>query len=70
MARSIKELRKAAGLTQLELANRLHVTPSTVYKWERGANEPSATNLRDLARALGVAMDEIDLQVWDLKSAA
>jgi transcriptional regulator with XRE-family HTH domain len=70
MVRTIKELRRAAGLTQLELANRLQVTPSTVYKWERGANEPSATNLRDLARALGVSMDEIDLVVWEAKSAA
>jgi phosphoribosylformylglycinamidine cyclo-ligase len=70
MVSTIKELRKAAGLTQLELSNRLGVTPSTVYKWERGANEPSATNLRDLARALGVSMEEIDLGAWDVKSAA
>jgi transcriptional regulator with XRE-family HTH domain len=70
MAKTIKELRSAAGLTQLELANRLHVTPSAVYNWERGRNEPSATNLRDLARALNVSMDEIDLEVWDAKSAA
>jgi transcriptional regulator with XRE-family HTH domain len=70
MARTIKDLRQASGLTQLELANRLGVTPSAVYNWERGRNEPSATNLRDLARALGVSMDEIDLEVWDAKSAA
>jgi transcriptional regulator with XRE-family HTH domain len=68
--KSIKELRTRAGLTQLELAIRLGVTPSAVYKWERGSSEPSATNLRDLARALDVSMDEIDLGVWDAKSAA
>jgi transcriptional regulator with XRE-family HTH domain len=70
MPKAIKDLRRSAGLTQLELANRLGVTPGTVYKWERGSNEPTATNLRDLARALGVSMEEIDLGVWDAKSAA
>jgi transcriptional regulator with XRE-family HTH domain len=68
--KTIKELRVAAGLTQLQLANQIQVTPSAVYNWERGKNEPSATNLRDLARALGVSMEDIDLEVWDAKSAA
>lgn len=68
--KTIRELRTEAGLTQLQLANKLGVTPSAVYNWERGKNEPSATNLRDLARALGVAMEEIDLEVWYAKSAA
>jgi transcriptional regulator with XRE-family HTH domain len=68
--KTIRELRQAAGLTQLELANKVQVTPSAVYNWERGKNEPSATNLRDLAFALGVSMDDIDLEVWDVKSAA
>lgn len=70
MARTIKDLRIAAGMTQLQLANQLNVTPSAVYNWERGRNEPSATNLRDLARALGVPMEEIDLEVWVGKNAA
>lgn len=70
MAKSIKELRAAAGLTQLELARKVGVTPSSVYNWERGKTEPTATNLRDLAIALGVTMEEIDLQVWYAKSVA
>ena len=68
--KTIRELRIAANLTQLELANAIGVTPSAVYKWERGQTEPSATNLKDLAGALGVSMDEIDLEVWYAKSAA
>jgi len=68
--KTIRELRTAAGLTQLELANKVNVTPSTVYNWEKGRNEPSATNLRDIALALGASMDEIDLEVWYAKSAA
>jgi len=68
--KTIRELRVAAKLTQLELANAIGVTPSAVYKWERGQTEPSATNLRDLAAAMDVSMDEIDLSVWYAKSAA
>jgi len=59
--KTVKQLRIEAELTQLQLANKVGVTPSAVYNWERGKNEPSSTNLRDLARALGVLMDEIDL---------
>lgn len=68
--KTIKQLRMEAGMTQLELANKIQVTPSAIYNWERGRNEPSATNLRDVAQALGVSMDEIDMGVWDAKSAA
>ena len=58
---TIEELRRARGWTQLELANRLGVTPSTIYNWERGRYEPRVSQLRDLARLFGVRMDEIGL---------
>ena len=57
---TIRELRQARGWTQLELANRLGVTPTTVFNWERGKYEPKASQLRALARAFGVSMDDID----------
>lgn len=56
--RTLADLRKAAKLTQLELAVRLGVTPSTVYNWERGMAEPRARQLGLLAEALGVTADE------------
>ncbi len=58
--KTIKELRDEKGWTQLELANHLGVTPSTVYNWERGRFEPRLSQLRDLARVFAVRMDEID----------
>ncbi len=58
--KTIRELRDEKGWTQLELANQLGVTPSTVYNWERGRFEPRLTQLRDLARVFAVRMDEID----------
>jgi transcriptional regulator with XRE-family HTH domain len=68
--KTIRELREAAGMTQLELATQIGVTPSTVYNWERGRNEPKATQLRALARVFGVPMDVIDFEVEDVKSVA
>ncbi len=60
--RTIRQLREELGWTQLQLAIKLGVTPVTVYNWERGKFEPKASQLRALARAFGVSMDEIDFE--------
>ena len=60
--KTIRALREAAGMTQLELAIRVGVTPVTVYNWERGRFEPKASQLRSLARVFGVSMDDIDFE--------
>ena len=60
--KTIRELREERGLTQLELGNKLGVTPVTVYNWERGQHMPTAVQLRALAKALGVSMDDIDFE--------
>ena len=59
--KTIRQLREERGWTQLELANRLHVTPSTIYNWERGRFEPRASQLRQLAHVFDIRMDEIEL---------
>ena len=59
--KTIRELRQEHDWTQVELANRLGVTPSTVYNWERGNWEPRASQLRQLANLFGVLMDDIKL---------
>lgn len=59
--KTIRQLREARGWTQLELANKLEVTPATVYNWERGKYEPSASKLRAVARLFKVSMDDIEL---------
>lgn len=69
--RTIKALREARGWTQLELGNKLGVTPVTVYNWERGQHMPTALQLRALAKAFGVSMDDIDFESpVESKSAA
>jgi transcriptional regulator with XRE-family HTH domain len=59
---SIRQLREERGWTQLELASRLGVTPITVYNWERRQHEPRGSQLRALARAFDVSMDDIDFE--------
>lgn len=51
--------RRASGLTQRDLAIRLHVTESAVSKWERGLSYPDITVVPALARTLGVSGDEL-----------
>ncbi len=61
--KTIREWRKEKGWTQAELAYHAGVAPSSVYNWESGRFEPRASQLRDLAAALGVKMDDIELEV-------
>ena len=55
----IKELRETIGISQEQLAGRLHTDRSTVAKWETGAAMPSATKLPILADVLGCTIDEL-----------
>lgn len=52
-------LRKANGLTQKELAEKLNVTDKTVSRWERDESLPDLTLIPVLAEIFGVTSDEI-----------
>ena len=52
LAENLKALRKAKGLSQEELAARLHVVRQTVSKWEKGRSVPDADLLIRLAEEL------------------
>ena len=49
--------RKNAGLSQLELAERLDVSRQAVSRWESGAAVPSTENLKFLSGLYGVSVD-------------
>ena len=49
---NIKVMRKNKGLTQEELAIRLHVVRQTVSKWEKGLSVPDAQMFQKLAEVL------------------
>ncbi len=57
--KTFKELREERGMTQLEVAIKLGVTPATISNWERDVFEPKASQLRAMARLFGVSSDDI-----------
>lgn len=54
---NIKNLRKAKGLSQEELAVKLHVVRQTLSKWENGLSVPDAAALISLAGELDTSVD-------------
>ena len=64
LGENIRALRKARGLSQQELAERLHVVRQTVSKWEQGLSVPDADMLVRLAECLEVSVESC----WALQS--
>ncbi|MEX1307318.1 MAG: helix-turn-helix transcriptional regulator [Eubacteriales bacterium] len=52
-------LRKRAGLSQEELADRIGVSRQAVSKWERAESSPDTDNLIALAKTYGVRVDDM-----------
>lgn len=59
IAGNISELRKNEGLTQAELAQRLHYSDKAVSKWERGESVPDVSVLKKIADMFGVTVDSL-----------
>jgi transcriptional regulator with XRE-family HTH domain len=55
----IARLRKERDWTQLELADRLHVTHQAVSRWETGDSFPDLATLAQLAQTFGVHMEAL-----------
>ena len=55
----ISAQRKAQGLTQKELADKLMVTDKAISRWENGHGYPDIETLEDLSAALGVSLVEL-----------
>ena len=53
----LKELRKQAHLTQVELASKLGIVQSSYADWERGKKKPTQDNLVKIAQILNVTVD-------------
>lgn len=59
VGKQIAFLRKAKGITQSELGERIGVSFQAVSKWERGETLPDITLLPDLAKILETTVDYI-----------
>ena len=54
----ISEWRRFRGISQVELAQRLQLNPSSVCRWEKGDNDPTSENIEAVAAALDLTMVE------------
>ena len=53
----IKELRLEKNLSQMQLANALHISQSAIAKWELGKTEPTASAIILLAKFFNESAD-------------
>lgn len=60
IGKRIAALRKARGMTQTELSEKLNVTYQAVSKWERDESLPDVDRLRDIARIFNVSFNYFD----------
>ena len=62
VARNIANFRKARGLTQAELAEKLNYSDKSISKWERGEGFPDIFTLKELADFFGVKVNDFFLE--------
>lgn len=55
----LKQARKEAGLSQEQFAEKMSVSRSAIAKWESDKGMPDITNLKRMARLLGVSLDHL-----------
>lgn len=55
----LRDLRRGAGLTQVEVATRLDVPQSFVSKYESGERRLDVIELRHVAEAIGTTLENV-----------
>jgi len=55
----LAQVREQAGISQIELAQKIGVFQQTIALWERRANAVRSDTLTKLAQALGTSVDEL-----------
>jgi transcriptional regulator with XRE-family HTH domain len=61
LSEKLKELRKKKGWTQEDMAREMHVSLSTVQRWEKKGGEPTRLARRELQRLFrreGISLDQ------------
>lgn len=67
LSENIRRLRRAAGLSQEELAGRLGVSRQSVSLWEQGVTNPTVENIYAMTEVLGVSFNELMAEPTDPK---
>ena len=58
-AETIRKLRNDRGLSQIQLADQMFVTHSTISRWESGSRLPDAMMISRLAKCLGTSTETL-----------
>lgn len=65
----LREIRKAKGYTQEQVAEKIGIEPPNISKLEKGAHFPLPENIEKIAKALDVDIRELfDFQHFDEKN--
>ena len=56
---TLEACRVNTGMTQTEFAEKIGVSPNTVYKWEKGKTEPTLSQLRKISEFSTIPMGSI-----------
>lgn len=56
---SIRRIRESRGMTQTELAEKVHITQSMLCQIERGTKAPSLPLSAEIAESLGCTLNDI-----------
>lgn len=57
--RGLRPMRRRAGITAEDLAERMHYSRTTIYFWEQGRCWPSSQDLPRIAEILGCTIDDL-----------
>ena len=66
----LREIRVQSGMSQDDLAEKLHVARQTISKWEQGVNEPDLFTLKQYATIFNVTLDELVGDVEQVNKSA
>lgn len=56
---NFKKLRQSHGLTQVQMANKLNLSPSTIGMYEQGRRNPDSNTLKKICSVFNVSMDNL-----------
>lgn len=59
LAANLKRLRLAAGLTQVDVAEKTGMERVAIYRLESAKSNPTLSTLSKLAKVLGVTIDDL-----------
>ena len=59
LSERLRQLRKNAGLSQEQLAEKLDISRQAVSKWEAGSSSPDIHNIVQLGKLYGISTDSI-----------